>query len=193
MKYCSRCGAENREDSRFCTHCGAPLEMSNGQQPPYTNDSQPFYGQAQSRPNYYAYGWQEPTYFRNFQSAVHTCLVDKYARFSGRATRSEYWFFYLFNLLATFGIFLINLPFLCFGDEYLFLGILVILYILYLIGMIVPNLSVGVRRLHDSGKSGWFMLFSLIPYVGGIIYFIFCLLGSDPYDNQYGLAPHEER
>ena len=99
----------------------------------------------------------------NFEDAVKTCF-NKYACFEGRACRSEYWYFCLFNSIAglVIGIIcgvisaIINTP------ASAALGII------YTLAVLLPSLGVAVRRLHDVGKSGWFLLINLIPYIGEI-------------------------
>jgi uncharacterized membrane protein YhaH (DUF805 family) len=88
----------------------------------------------------------------NFQTAIETCIKKKYADFSGRASRSEFWFFYLFNLIC-YAILL----FLAFKFGFQFLWV----FGIFVIGMILPSLAVLVRRLHDVNKSGWFFLLPL--------------------------------
>lgn len=107
----------------------------------------------------------------DFMAAVKTCF-SKYADFSGRATRSEYWYFFLFNFIV--GIVLGWIP---------FLGWLVSL------ALLVPSLAVAWRRLHDMGKSGAFYLFILIPLVGWIFVLIWLCKETQPGDNQYGPQP----
>ncbi len=92
-----------------------------------------------------------------------TVVLQRYAKFDGRAGRAEFWWFALANFLA-----------------YLVLAILMgiadiffVLYLGYWIATIVPSLAVGIRRLHDTDKSGWFLLLSLIPFVGAIILIVF--------------------
>lgn len=104
-------------------------------------------------------------------TAVKTCF-SKYADFNGRATRSEYWYFFLFNFIV--GIVLGWIP---------FLGWLVSL------ALLVPSLAVAWRRLHDIGKSGAFYLFILIPLVGWIFVLIWLCKETQPGDNQYGPQP----
>ena len=87
-----------------------------------------------------------------FQEAIRTCLA-KYATFTGRATRPEFWWFALFQVLAV----------LVASVIYRHLGTLVML------GLLVPSLAVGARRLHDIGKSSLFLLIGLIPFVGHLI------------------------
>jgi uncharacterized membrane protein YhaH (DUF805 family) len=115
-------------------------------------------------------------------------VLKKYAVFSGRARRKEYWFFVLFN--AIFAIAAMVL------DNILGLAIEDVgygpFYILYALATIVPGLAVSVRRLHDIGKSGWYILLAMIPCVGAIILLIFDLTPGDPGDNEYGPDPIAE-
>ena len=109
----------------------------------------------------------------------------KYAVFSGRARRKEYWMFLLFNVLIVFGVSFL-LGFVAgeggvkaaevFGCAYQLAGLL-------------PGLGVAVRRLHDTGRSGWMLLICLIPFVGAIALFVFMCLDSQPGPNEYGPNP----
>ncbi len=117
-----------------------------------------------------------------------TCM-KKYVVFSGRARRKEYWMFYLFSM-----IFLIVAIVL---DE--LLGTFVedsrygVISSLLALALILPNLAVMVRRLHDVGKSGWLLLIIIIPVIGNICIFILLVTNSDPGDNQYGPNPKMEK
>lgn len=186
MKHCIRCGADNDDSARYCTNCGAPLSLSSASDeqtcPGYSDIGQKTSG------TYTSFEAQIPTYYRSFQSAVHTCLVEKYATFYGRATRSEYWLFALFNFLVSFGFVFLAL---IFYSEPVIMG-LIVLYLLYLVAVFIPGLAVSVRRLHDKGNSGWLLLLYFFPYLGSIILFVLFLLDSEPFDNEYGLAPREE-
>ncbi|SEN19935.1 DUF805 domain-containing protein [Actinacidiphila rubida] len=107
-------------------------------------------------------------------------VLKKYAVFSGRARRKEYWQYTLFTCIALVVL--------------LIVGAVVhtmIPYFLYLIAVIVPTLAVGVRRLHDTGKSGWFILLGLIPAVGSIILLVFTCTAGDRGVNAYGPDPKE--
>ena len=88
----------------------------------------------------------------NFKNAIKTCLKDKYANFKGRASRSEFWFFYLF-LVIGYAISISTI----FISIKLFIGTMSI----FVLAMIIPSLAVAVRRLHDINKSGWFILLPL--------------------------------
>lgn len=117
----------------------------------------------------------------------YIAALKKYAVFSGRARRREYWFFYLFNILfAIVAIMLDNLLGLAFEDTSY--GVI---YGLYSLAMLVPSLAVTVRRLHDVGKSGWWILIGLVPLIGGIWLLILLLQDSQPGENQYGPNPKE--
>jgi uncharacterized membrane protein YhaH (DUF805 family) len=112
-------------------------------------------------------------------------VLKKYAVFEGRARRKEYWFFILFNMIAAFLLGLIDGMIGSFSTKVnigLFSGI-------YLLVILIPGLAVSVRRLHDTSRSGWWLLIALVPIIGGIVLFIFTLLDSKPGENQYGQNP----
>jgi uncharacterized membrane protein YhaH (DUF805 family) len=113
--------------------------------------------------------------------------LRKYATFSGRARRSEYWFFFLFYLLIVFGLALVD-AMLGTPDDGEGLGLLSGLFVL---AMLLPSLAVGVRRLHDIGRSGWWLLVSFVPLIGAIVLLVFAVRDSDPGDNAYGPNPKE--
>ena len=114
---------------------------------------------------------------------------NNYATFSGRATRSEYWFFVLFNLIF---IVLAMLLDNAFGTTIkMGYGISLpygYIYIAYLIISLLPSFAVGVRRLHDVGKSGWFFLISLIPIIGAIWLLVLLFTDSNVGENKYGAS-----
>jgi uncharacterized membrane protein YhaH (DUF805 family) len=111
--------------------------------------------------------------------------LKKYADFSGRARRSEYWYFVLFYVLIYI--------FLAFMDGMvgsfsagtqigLFSGLFALI-------MLIPSISVGVRRLHDTDRSGWWLLLSLIPIIGAIVLLVFTVQDSQASQNRFGLNP----
>ena len=113
-----------------------------------------------------------------------TCM-KKYVDFSGRARRTEYWMFYLFNIIfAIVAIVLDNV--LGTASEDVGYGLF---YILFGLAVALPSWAVSVRRLHDIGKSGWWMFISLIPLIGGIWFFVLTVTDSQPGDNEYGANP----
>jgi uncharacterized membrane protein YhaH (DUF805 family) len=100
-------------------------------------------------------------------------VLSNYAIFSGRARRKEYWMFVLFNMIFAF----------LFGFVCGFLGVPDLAH-LYTLAMFIPSIAVGVRRMHDVGKSGWFLL---IP----IYNFILVVTEGEKQDNQYGADPKQ--
>ena len=117
-------------------------------------------------------------YFKN-------CIINNYANFDGRARRSEYWYFTLFSILSF--LILYTLLFLL-----IFTGISLfpffVLIAVYIVLIMIPTLAVTVRRLHDTGKSGWWYLISFLP-LGGLVLFIFTLQEGNPFANEYGTDP----
>ena len=113
--------------------------------------------------------------------------MKKYVDFSGRARRKEYWMFALFNFF--FGILAVILDnVLGTANEDIGYGIF---YGLYALAVFLPGLAVLVRRLHDVGKSGWFMFISLIPIIGGIWLLVLMVTDGQPGENQYGPNPKD--
>lgn len=115
--------------------------------------------------------------------------LRKYAVFTGRATRKEYWMFFLINTaISIILLFLDNVT----GTYSVELGMGVLSGIYALI-LIVPSISIAVRRLHDSGKSGWWLLILFIPLIGLIAWLVFMTLPSDEGANKYGIRTRPER
>ncbi len=112
----------------------------------------------------------------NMEQAVRSVL-SQYANFNGRARRSEYWFWYLTVLIVYIVAAVIDAV----------IGTQIFIYVVAL-AVIVPTLAVGARRLHDTDKSGWFQLISIIPIIGTIILIVFFATDSKP-DNRYGPNP----
>lgn len=110
-------------------------------------------------------------------------VIKKYIVFSGRASRSEYWYFILFNLLIGMVLGGIESVIGISGDD---AGPLVRFYSLFIF---LPAWTVAVRRLHDTNRSGWWLLIHLIPVIGTIVFIIFAIEDSTPGDNDYGRNP----
>ena len=105
---------------------------------------------------------------------------QRYFDFATRSSRSEYWFWALFVFIA--GIVLGIVDAIIFGDSSVLGG-------LFALGTLIPGIAVGVRRLHDLGRSGWFFLLVLIPIVGWIILLIWFVTAGNEGDNQWGDNP----
>jgi uncharacterized membrane protein YhaH (DUF805 family) len=115
--------------------------------------------------------------------------LRQYSDFNGRARRQEYWMYQLFVGLIFLAIMVV------FGGLaaatssqtllYLMMGVIAIVGV----GLLVPSLAVTARRLHDTGRSGWWQLISLVPYVGGFVVLVFCILEGNRGPNRYGPDP----
>ena len=121
----------------------------------------------------------------------------KYVEFDGRSRRTEYWMFILFNTLAILALAIVGgLGFALIDNGSGVGGILFIPLVIYLLAAFLPGLAVSVRRLHDSGKSGWLLLLliviGIIPIIGmvaSVAQIVLMCLDSDPGVNQYGPNP----
>jgi len=111
--------------------------------------------------------------------------LKKYAVFSGRSRRKEYWYFYLFYILFIFVLTFIDVMIGTY-DEVAEIGLFAGVFILF---MLIPLLAASVRRLHDTDRSGWWLLINLIPLIGVIVFTVFTLQDSKPGENQYGSSP----
>ena len=107
----------------------------------------------------------------NFFDAIKTCF-SKYVTFSGRASRSEFWYFYLFSIILNIILFIVS-------DIFMWVSALL---------LILPLLAVTARRLHDINKSGWWQLIGFVPIIGWVMIF-FYIKKSDLEDNKYGSIP----
>lgn len=128
----------------------------------------------------------------DFATAVKSFWAN-YRNFKGRARRSEYWFIQLFLILTNLAAAAIDLA-LMDGDVDRFIanGGGGIVGLIWIIATIVPALAVLVRRLHDIGKSGWWGLISLVPFVGAIVILVFTVQDSQAEVNSYGPSPKND-
>ncbi len=118
----------------------------------------------------------------------------KFAEFEGRSRRQEYWMFQLFNILALFAMSAVGAIAIAISPK--FGGVLFFPFVLYFLAAIIPAIAVSVRRLHDTGRSGWLLLLfiglGIIPLVGfisAIVQIVFMCQDSIPGPNQYGPSP----
>jgi uncharacterized membrane protein YhaH (DUF805 family) len=110
----------------------------------------------------------------------YLAVLKKYAVFNGRARRKEYWMFFLFNLIFSFVLGFID-------------GILGTVFIGTIYGLVVliPGIAVTVRRLHDIGRTGWWVLIGLIPLIGLIVLIVFAATDGNKGSNEYGSNPKD--
>ncbi|QMU78815.1 DUF805 domain-containing protein [Streptacidiphilus sp. PB12-B1b] len=107
-------------------------------------------------------------------------VLKNYVGFSGRARRTEFWMFALINFIVAvvLGIIGAVIGTSVIGD-------------IYALAVLLPSLAVAIRRLHDTGRSGWWLLIAIIPIIGWIILIVFDVSDSTPGENQYGPNPKE--
>ncbi len=151
--FCPICGNENSDGVKFCGSCGANIAALN----PSSPASAPAYAYASSEQ-------------MTFGKSIAVCM-GKYVDFSGRASRPEYWWFYLFTILLSWGSLIVDHSGVVSG--------------LVNLALLLPSLSAAARRLHDTNRSGWWMLIACT--IIGLIPLVIWLAsrGSDQ-SNQYG-------
>lgn len=120
-------------------------------------------------------------------------VIKNYASFSGRARRSEFWYFTLVNLLVTVAL---QIPAAAInaasgGHGGPIAGLFTLVSAFYSLALLVPSLAVSVRRLHDTGRSGWWLLIALLPIVGALVLIVFYIFDSQPGSNRWGPNPKE--
>ena len=212
MSYCKNCGAELNDNAVVCTKCGVLVGDGNKFCPNCGAEPDPLavicvkcgYELKPIRPN----GTSTTQYKKvenydvhnqdnDFLWAVKTCF-SKYATFSGRARRKEFWYWYLFTCLPIIVAFLLIILGACTtmyaqsadqaSNTGISLGYAEIVFICWNLIICLPSLAVTVRRLHDAGHSGWYYFISIIPLIGVILLFV-ALCTDSVADNQYGVNP----
>ena len=125
-----------------------------------------------------------PAQMMGFIDAVKNVLLNNYVNFDGRASRSEYWWWVLATIPMSFPFIILDVIVFGWGieDPTWFQN-------LFTVAILLPGLGVAIRRLHDSGRSGWWLLISIIPCVGLIVLIVFMAQDGEPYRNAYGEVP----
>jgi len=111
--------------------------------------------------------------------------LKRWNDFNGRSRRKEYWFFLLFNVMAAAVLSIIDM----FTGTYNATTGIGLLSGIYALVMLVPGIAVTIRRLHDTGRSGWWILIALVPIIGGIWLLVLMVLDSHKEPNQWGPSP----
>jgi uncharacterized membrane protein YhaH (DUF805 family) len=122
----------------------------------------------------------------SFQDAIRTCL-QKYVVFSGRARRSEYWWWVLFIVLASLAFGLIDSVLFNAGDG----GTGGPIGLVFSLATLLPSIAVGVRRLHDIDRTGWWMLIGFVPIIGFFVLLYFFVQKGTAGPNRFGADPVE--
>jgi len=127
----------------------------------------------------------------DFQRALRS-FWKRYRDFWGRSRRSEYWFIQLFLVVTNIAVAIIDLALMGWDvDRFIANGGGGIVGLVWILVTIVPALAVLVRRLHDTGKSGWWALVGFLPLVGAVVLLVFTVTDSSPGENKFGLSPKE--
>lgn len=113
--------------------------------------------------------------------------LSKYAVFTGRSRRTEFWFFALFNFIFAIAAMVLDM---ILGITFGGIGYGPI-YVIYVLAMLIPGIAVAVRRLHDVGKSGFMLFIAIIPIIGAIWLLVLYVTDSMPGDNEYGPNPKD--
>lgn len=120
--------------------------------------------------------------------------LQRYARFHGRSPRAEFWMFVLFQVLLIGAVFVVGGIWACAGDDEVIdvdrARWLADILVLLAVALLIPNLAVSVRRLHDQNLSGWLVLMLLVPYLGQIVILVLMLLPGTRGPNRFGPEPH---
>lgn len=111
-------------------------------------------------------------------------VLKKYAVFNGRARRQEYWMFVLFNIIISVVLSIV--------DGMLGMSVaegVGLLGALYGLAVLLPGIGVSIRRLHDTNRSGWWLLIAFVPLIGFVVLLVFMVLDSTPGENRFGSNP----
>lgn len=115
------------------------------------------------------------------------CITKNYANFNGRARRQEYWMFTLFNFLLNLALTIVGMILASISSS--LVSVINIISFVAWAALFIPSLAVAVRRLHDTDRSGWWVLIALVPLIGAIVLLVFACSDSTPGSNQYGENP----
>lgn len=160
MAFCSSCGTALQEGAQFCPNCGISVNENSG----INNQST-------------VAAFQSAQYKMNLVNAFKRVVFENYANFNGRASKAEYWWYVLASMLVGFVA--------GFIDGFFGLNIFNILVTL---ALLIPGIAVSVRRLHDTDRSGWWLLIAF-TIIGLIPLFIWYIQASDQTENRFGLVP----
>jgi uncharacterized membrane protein YhaH (DUF805 family) len=179
---CKQCGKEYSNKALNCPSCGGPTRNN---QDITCQECGEIYSLAEDKcpkcacPSPFMERQKEESTIESMFFYWYIRSLRKYTEFSGRATRKEYWMFFLFNFLF---LLIANII-----DAYL--GNNGFLAVLYMLAVLSPSIAITIRRLHDVGRSGWLILLSIIPIVGSICLIVLLCLRGIEGENKYGQDP----
>ena len=179
--YCAGCGSQIDDDARFCGDCGKAVSGS-------TPSAARFEPVSPGNEDSWKLPMAETGTGDGMTFGYYLQGLQRYADFEGRAGRAEFWWFTLVLYGIQIGIVVIGALLLGTFASALETVSIVMLWV-HGLGTFLPSLAVTARRLHDTGRSGWWMLIALIPFVGWIPVLIFLLLPGNAGPNEYGRGP----
>ncbi|MCC7266699.1 MAG: DUF805 domain-containing protein [Caulobacteraceae bacterium] len=116
--------------------------------------------------------------------------LRKYADFQGRARRSEFWLFWLFTFVVSFVLQIVGGMMGAGGDPTaMYSSPVMIVLLLFCLAILIPSIAVAIRRLHDTDRSGWWLLIGLIPIIGALVLLVFYVLPGTVGANKFGEDP----
>jgi len=133
-------------------------------------------------PANYGAGAPQPALPQPLVSYWKKVVLESYLKFDGRSRRAEFWWYFLANLIISIVLNIVDAA-IGWGS-----GVGGVLSGLYGLAVLLPGIAVGIRRLHDTGKSGWWLLIAFVPIVGIIVLVVFWATDSTPGANQYGMS-----
>jgi len=181
MAFCGECGKQMEKDEKFCPNCGKAADTAGTSQTGQGAESGQG-SQQTSSPGLDLNVSSMEDVIALFHEYFLNIVLKKFALFTGRARRREFWMFTLFN-------FIIGIIMAILSAIPIIGGIFTFVSWVYSLAVFIPSIALSVRRLHDTNRSGFKLLFLLIPIVGWIIVIVWAAQEGMPEDNQYGPNP----
>ena len=182
MAFCGNCGSQFGKDEKFCPSCGNATGSTGTQQSEQGAESGQGSQQTSSSDLSFLRVSSMEDAITLFQEYFLDIVLKKFALFSGRARRREFWTFTLIGLIIGIALAILSaIPILGF--------IFSLVSWVFLLAVFIPSLALSIRRLHDTNRSGFKLLFGLIPIVGLVLLIIWAAKEGMPEENQYGPDP----
>ena len=186
-RYCPQCGSE--VNGRFCFRCGAEVDAGYTTGRYARNNGNPYQAGSQTSQNADIESGSDVPEIPSFIQAF-PMVMKKYAKFSGRASRPEFWYFWLTCILVNF---VFSMIVQLVGPESAVTNIVAIVQGLFSLAVVIPQIACGVRRLHDTNRTGWWCRLLLVPVIGWIYLLIWLVGVPTPGPNKYGPQPWKRR